>query len=155
MKGQVVFEFIFAAFILFAIVIYTINYLSINMNSFHSNFLSNQVESKAMQVSEVLMNNPKVGLVDEWPYLSDQKMSDFNLTCYKEVSYFKLLENFSMIEYFPEKIWRHMDIVVKSSNGKVYVDCDRMPSGNITKGVVTRYGLLPSNEIASVEISVW
>lgn len=162
MKGQLVFEFVIAALMLFAIIIYTINYLTINSNLYHERFLSNMLESKAMQVSEILMNDPVNGIVDEWPLLDTAKMSAFNDSC--DDDYVSMLYNFSMIDDFPYTELHHMSVVVNGTDGQVYVDCGRTPPTipviwyqAASKATVTRYGYVPPPEdkLATIEVVVW
>lgn len=163
MKGQLVFEFVMAMFILFAIIIYAINYLSINMNMYHANFLSNFLEGRAVQISEVLLNDPANGLVSEWPLLSIERMRDFNESCYSDDGYIQLLYNFSLIEDIPYTELHHMSVLVNSTDGREYVDCGRTPPEDIamwhriaSTATVTRFGFVPAdNKIATVEVVVW
>lgn len=155
MKGQLVFEFIIAAFILFGIILFVINSLAANMNVYHSNFLSNFLESRAMQIGEILMNDPKNGLVDEWPVLNEAKMSSFNSSC--NSNYIQMLMNFSMIEALPYPSLHHMHVLVNATDGQEFVNCGRVPPTNITTATVTRFGVVPSptDKIAVIEIRVW
>jgi len=161
MKGQLVFEFVIAIFILFGIIIYAIDYLSTNMNTYHARFLSNFLESRAIQISEVLLNDPVNGIVSEWPLLDKTKMQDFNHTCY--YNYLDVLYNFSMIEDLPYTQLYHMHVQVNSTDGYEYVVCGRTPPENITiwhhiasRATVTRFGFVPAdNKIATIEVVVW
>jgi hypothetical protein len=154
MKGQMVFEFIIAAMILFAIVIYIINYISYAAGIYHSDFISSYLESRALQVSEVLMSDPEKGLVTEWPLLSQGRMSSFNVTCNQK--YLELLDNFGLREQLPYSKTYHLSVLVVSSSGKKYVDCGRTPPEKVTSAMVTRFGMLPSRrELAMVEVAVW
>jgi hypothetical protein len=164
MKGQLVFEFVIAAFILFAIVIYSINYMAISMNRYHERFLSNFLESRSLQISEVLMNDPVNGLVSRWPLLDMQKMDDFNRSCYTDDGYLDMLYNFSMIEDIPYTELHHLHVLVNATDGEEYVDCGRSPPQNITamhyiasSATVTRFGYIPppENKIAMIEVVVW
>jgi len=154
MKGQLVFEFVIAALILFTIVIYTINFLSSTVGNYHSRFLSSFLESKALLISEIVMNDPSGGIVSEWPLLSPERMTDLNDTCRNEEGYYQILQKLGLVEEKPYEIYHHMNILVREG-GIEYVNCGRLPPGNMSKAVVTRYGLLASNEIAPVQITVW
>ena len=162
MKGQLVFEFVIAALMLFAIIIYTINYLSINSNLYHERFLSNILESKAMQVSEILMNDPNNGIIEQWPILDMVKMTSFENDC--DTDYVGMLQDFSMIDNEPYTELHHMSVVVNSSDGTLYLDCGRSPPSipiiwyrAASKAMVTRFGYLPPpvDKIATVEVIVW
>ncbi|MCK5016115.1 MAG: hypothetical protein KAS32_03505, partial [Candidatus Peribacteraceae bacterium] len=56
MKGQMVFEFIIAGLFFFAIIVYSMNYLSVNVNNFKGDFHQNLIQSKAIQISEIIMS---------------------------------------------------------------------------------------------------
>ncbi len=81
MKGQFIFEFIVAALMFFMIILFAINYLNINVSDFEGRFYKDEIQSKALWVSEVLTNpSSNITLVDEWPYFNSTKISDFNDT---------------------------------------------------------------------------
>lgn len=155
MKGQLVFEFVIAAFILFGIILFTINSLSANMNLYHTNYVSNFLESRALQITEVLMNDPKNGIVDEWPMLNENKMTNFNSSCNGD--YINMIINFSMIEDLPYPSLHHMHVLVNATDGQEFINCGRVPPANITKATVTRFGFVPppTDKIAIVEVRVW
>lgn len=155
MKGQLIFEFVIAAFILFGIILFTINNLSDYMGLYHTNYQSNFLENRAMQISDILMNDPVNGIVDEWPVLSEAKMDSFNSTCNGD--YINMLVNFSMIEDLPYPSLHHMHVLVNSTDGQEFVNCGREPPTNITTATVTRFGMVPppTDKIAIMEIRVW
>ncbi|MBN2330800.1 MAG: hypothetical protein JXC85_03215 [Candidatus Aenigmarchaeota archaeon] len=155
MKGQLVFEFVIAAFILFGIILFSINNLASYMNLYHTNYLSNFQEGRAMQISEILLNDPKTGIVDEWPVLNEAKMGYFNTTCSSD--YINLLMNFSMIEDLPYPSLHHMRVIVNATDGQVFVRCGREPPSNITTATVTRFGFIPppTDKVAIIEVRVW
>jgi hypothetical protein len=155
MKGQLVFEFVIAAFILFSIILFVISNLSENMNLYHVNFISNFLESRALQISEILLNDPVNGIVDEWPVLNEQKMASFNASCNDD--YINMLVNFSMIEDMPYPNLHHMHVLVNATDGQEFINCGRTPPANITKATVTRFGFVPPSpgKIALVEVIVW
>ena len=155
MKGQLVFEFVIAAFILFGIILFVINSLAANMNVYHGNFKSNFLESRAMQISEVLMNDPMNGIVDEWPVLNEVKMASFNTSCNGD--YINMLINFSMIESLPYPSLHHMRVLVNATDGQEFVNCGRVPPANISTATVTRFGVIPppTDKIAVILVRVW
>jgi hypothetical protein len=157
-KGQLVFEFLMAVLILFGIIIYTVNFLFANMNLYHSQFMSNFLESKALQISEVLMNDPTMGFVSAWPHLDTGKISDFDLNyCQSgdpDPYLFKLLPDYELFEPVPYFRYHHVRITVESPTSTL-LDCGRTPPGKVSKSRVTRFGYLPSAEIANVTVIVW
>jgi len=154
MKGQIVFEYVIAVFILFSIIIYSINVLSTIVSGYHSRFLNSFMESKALQISEVLMNDPKNGVVKVWPQLDTDKMTAFDQTCRDTDGYMDLLKAFGLMESEPYEVYHHMNIVINQSTTK-FVDCGRSPPEKMNKAVVTRFGVLPSNKIATMQVIVW
>jgi len=155
MKGQMVFEFVIAALILFTIVVYVINFLASAMGAYHSRFSGSFLESKAIQISEVLMNDPVEGLSYEWPQLDAEKMADFDAGCQDVDSYIALIGDFGLVENEPFEIYHHMSIMVNSTDGTSYVDCGRTPPEMMTRSVVTRFGVLPSGGLATIQVMVW
>ena len=101
MKGQMVFEFVIAAIILFTIIIYVINFLSSIMGVYHSRFSGSFLESKAIQISEVLMNDPVEGLSYEWPAFDGERMSDFDAECQDADGYMALIKQLGLVENEP------------------------------------------------------
>jgi hypothetical protein len=162
-KGQLVFEFIIAAFILFAVIIYVLNFLSITVNQMHESFLASIMEGKALQISEVLMHDPVNGLASEWPMLSKAKMESFNTSCSDVDGYKNLLESFGVVEKTPQSEMHHVRILVNESAGREYVKCGYNPppvAGLMyrvsSKATATRFGFVPEDDtIATVEVVVW
>ncbi len=155
MKGQMVFEFVIAALILFTIIIYVLNFLSSMMGVYHARFVGSSLESKAIQVSEVLMNDPVEGLSQEWPRLDGEKMSDFDAECQDADGYMALIKQFGLVENEPFEMYHHMNIMVNATDGTGYVNCGRTPPARMTRSVVTRFGILPSGGLATVQVMVW
>ena len=153
MKGQLVFEFVIAALILFFVVIYTINYVSDSMNLYHASFVSNYFESRSIQVSDVLLNDPVNGIVREWPLLSMGKMSGLENLC--DNDYYLVLERFDLDRKASYDRPLHLYVSVDSINGTNYMVCGSVPPPRTEKATTTRFGLLPSSDIARVEVTIW
>ncbi|MBN2043226.1 MAG: hypothetical protein JW754_05490 [Candidatus Aenigmarchaeota archaeon] len=98
MKGQFIFEFIVAALMFFMIILFAINYLNINVSDFEGRFYKDEIQSKALWVSEVLTSpTSNITLVDEWPYFNSTKISLFNDTyCGSKVSFDGLKKRLNM-----------------------------------------------------------
>ena len=152
MKGQIVFEFVIASLILFSIVFYTIGYVSSSFDFYHFNYISDKMESSALRISGLLLNDPEIGIVGEWPMLSLSKMEDFDDDC---SDYPGLLEKLGLKEKSPYIRFRQMNITVTDTDGLNYISCGRTPRDDVGKATVTRFALAPSGKIARIEISVW
>ncbi len=81
MKGQFIFEFVVACLMFFMIIVFAINYLNLSVSDFSGRFEGDEVQAKALWVSEVLTNpGSNMSLVDEWPYFSPSRIEDFDDT---------------------------------------------------------------------------
>jgi len=163
-KGQMVFEFIIAAVLFFAVVIYTINYLNSAVTFYSSNFHSNVLHTKAMQVSELLLRNPGVwaagtpsvlGLASgslDWPALDSVKIQ--NLETYCEENYIELLD---IIGFYPKN---KVMIMINETGPDATInllDC-RPTTGvpeDITLAHIKRFAVLEDKSSLSVDVWVW
>ena len=107
MKGQMIFEFMVAAVIFIGIVLYIIMYMSGSIGSFSSEAHSNFLETKAVQISELLVKSPGVwddgvpvqpGLALDWPVLDPVKVGDFQAYCQDEGNTDDLQEKLGLVE---------------------------------------------------------
>jgi hypothetical protein len=159
MKGQLIFEFIIAGLIFFIIIIYTINYLNFNVSDFRDKFYQNRLQSKAFQVSEILMSGQtNLSLTDDGSF-NQSKIYMFNLTYCGDANYKKLAEAFYMYEtttfgILPNNIKIGLSI---PESGVVLLDCG--PANiprllNMTKAEVGRVGFY-EGKIAKLGVTVW
>ena len=159
MRGQFVFEFLIAGLIFFTIVVYTISYLNVNVSDFKSKFYHNRLQSKAIQISEVLMGGGS--------YLSIADSSEFNLTKIQEfnITYCNLSEISTYQNLVNDLHLKEKTVYgVFSDNIKIYLyllspieillDCGPMIPRNITKAEVGRVGVF-NGEMAKLEVVVW
>lgn len=162
MKGQLVLEFIIAGLIFFAIIVYTINYLNVNVSDFRVKAHQNRLQTKALQVSEILMGNGPMGLADGF-VLNETKLRAFNNSyCKDNAAYMRLVEDLYLYEknsfgIFPDDI--KLEIL---NNDGVFFECGPLTAGgvikqvprNITKAEAGRLGVL-AGETARLEVVIW
>jgi hypothetical protein len=159
MKGQLILEFVVAGLIFFAIAIYTINYLNVNVSDFSGKFYQNYLQTKALQISEILMNDASsLGLTDNAEF-NITKIQSFNSSyCNPSGDYKNLAEELHLYQktvfgLLPNDV----RIEMNTSTGATLLDCGpiRTPR-NITRAEVGRVGVLQDGgEIANLRIVVW
>ncbi|MFH1364868.1 MAG: hypothetical protein ABIH52_04425, partial [Candidatus Aenigmatarchaeota archaeon] len=133
MKGQMVFEFVIAAVLLFGIIIYSITLLNTNVSQFRSDSYQNDLEVRAMQMSEMLVHNMGdysnpdsilLGLASNWSNISLVDVDNLKTSCDDPNEYAKLLDNFNLLEspYMSSKSNYDFRIIVQNTTD-VLVDC--------------------------------
>ena len=94
-KGQAVFEFVISTILFFAVIFYVLNFLNVTIFTFNSEYTNAILESKSLQISELLVKDKGlwdsgepsiVGLASEWPVLEEGKITDF-------INYCNIFEN--------------------------------------------------------------
>lgn len=156
MKGQMVFEFIIAGLIFFTIIIYSINYLNFNVSDFRSKFYQSRLQSKAFQVSEILMSEKTEISLMSGNSFNHSKIGTFNTTYCGDANYKKLAAAFYMYEtasfgILPNDL--RIELSVPAS-GLVLLECGpRMPR-NVTKAEIGRIGLYGGN-VTRLGVTVW
>ena len=159
MKGQLVFEFVIAAMFFLAMIMYTINYLNNTVFLYSSDYYANTLESKAWQVSEILMRNrgvwsgdppnmvPSViGLAGDWPVINESKILSLNQFC---VNYRSDLMN--LLDIDPELHGIRIEI---NESGSILAACGSLPEG-IQNAEVTRFGVSESGKLLRVRVWYW
>ncbi len=169
MKGQMIIEFIIAAVMFFGVILFTINYLNTEVSVYSSDYFINEVESKSVQVSEMLLHNPGiwmddgsamiVGLSDEWPIINATKIEKMkSYYCSPEGRYTELLEKFDMkikLLYGGEWInrWLRIYVNIEGPDGSLLV-CGEEPSvGTVAK--TTRMAVMEDGTRVNVTVSAW
>jgi hypothetical protein len=156
MKGQFIFEFLVAGIVFFAIILYMINYLNVNVLDFKNRFYMDELESKALKVSEMLTGEKSnLSLVDRWPVFSESKIKDFNDYC--KDNYDKLVRDLDLWERTvygerPHKV----KIKINTTSGSL-LDCGpaNLPdSASIAEA--ERFGVLnTAKELIILKVFVW
>jgi hypothetical protein len=162
MKGQLVFEFLVAGFIFFAILVYTINYLNVNVSDYRNNFYQNWLQSKAIQISDILLKGESTLSLSSGQELNMTKIQLFNADyCpLQNGSYSKLIDDFYLYEKtnFGDVVSKDVIIQLSSPSGML-IDCRSkvgMFPSNITKAEIGRVGIIGSTkEIAKLRVIVW
>lgn len=169
-KGQMVFEFIIAAVLFFTIILYVINYLNVNVSAFSSGFYVDDLESKAVQISELLVHNKGkwtgvtpvvVGLAEEWPVLNSTKIQWLNNSCSDAAGYIDLLGKFDLVEkpYLIEKPRYDMKIHIKNETGALLLDCAspyrRDLPQNISVANMERFAVSEYGSVLIIDVWVW
>ena len=174
MKGQMVLEFIISAVMFFAVILFTINYLNNEVSVFSSDYFTNEVESKAVQVSELLLHSPGVwksdgsaeaiGLSDEWPVLNMTKVDYMEqYYCSSDNRYNELLEMLDMkikLLYGGEWInrWLRLYIRIVALDGEeLLLECPangyEPESGTVA--TMRRFAVLEDGRRVSLTVSAW
>jgi len=154
MKAQMVFEFVLATILFFAVVFYIINYLSFSMDAFGRSLYSDRLESRVVQISELLVKNRGVwegydpvvlGLAKDWPVLSYDKIQGLNQTC---------AENYSRIIELLDLGQHSIRIQInESGKGEPLVDCGQFSLG-VSRAGVKRFALSEGNEVLVVGVGI-
>jgi len=154
MKGQFVFEFIIAGVIFFAVVLYTINYLSFNVSDFSSRFYQNRMQSKAIQIAEILMSGESGFSMADNLRFNLTKIQRFNSTYCGDLNYGKFVRDFYLYENTVYGISPNNARVGLFTRSSVILDCGpRMPR-NTTKADIERVGLY-QGEMAKLRVTIW
>jgi hypothetical protein len=172
-KGQMIFEFIIAAVLFFGIVFYVINYLNIEVGVHSGRYFTNELENKAVQVSEFLMHDPGIwlsgeegppvvdpspvviGLSDGYPMLNSTKINYLSKTCANDYS--TILDKLDMgIEvYGGGGRWLKAVIIINDiMTGNTLVQCGYEPV-NVTYAEVNRIGVTEDGKFVNVTVGVW
>ena len=164
MKGQLVFEFVIATLFFLVIVIYTITYLNTTVFAFSDNHYSSMLENNAWQVSEVLvtregvwtgtapnMNPEELGLAEDWPVLSEDKIESLNTWCMAPGIEEGLAE---LLDVNPEIHGTAIEIFENTAAGELNIlTCGTQP-GRVPHAMITRFGVKDTNGNL-LKIMVW
>jgi len=159
LKGQLVFEFIVATLFFLAIIMYTINYLNSTVFLYSSDHHINILESKAWQISEVLVRSQgdwsgspplALGLANEWPELDEDKISDLETLCQSSMNdVIRLLNVDSQMHWIALEVNKSL-----GSGGETnLLECGSLPSG-IQNARVTRFGISDMDQ-KLLKVTVW
>ncbi|MEM5871581.1 MAG: hypothetical protein QW051_01775 [Candidatus Aenigmatarchaeota archaeon] len=155
-KGQLVFEFVIAGIVFFTILFFSINYLNSNSLTFRENAYQNYLQTKSLQISEILTNeNSSLSLVDSSGF-SQNKIDVFNNTfCKTSDGYKKLLKDLNLYKDVSSiQIPNNIKILLITEDEKILLDCGLNNPKNIQKAEITRINLY-NNKIAKLNVVVW
>ncbi len=159
MKGQFVFEFLIAGLIFFVIVVYSINYLNVNVSDFKSKFYQNRLQSKAIQISEVLMKGSSSLSLAEDSEFNLSKIQEFNNTYCDPTdinTYKNLVKDLYLYEKTSYGLFQN-DVgidLINSTSGETLLDCGLRLPRNTTRAEIGRLGIL-DEEIMKLRVVVW
>ncbi len=153
-KGQMVFEFIVAAVFFLAIIMYVINQLNFAVSLYGNEYMMNTLESRAIEISEILVKNPGVwdnqspvspGLAVEWPFLNLTRIGWMDSYCndnYTDLG--------KMMGVGPEL---HGFRIAITDGGNI-MECGQLARGRIN-AVVERIALSESGSLLRVTVWTW
>lgn len=163
LKGQLVFQFIVAATVFFSIVLFIITYLNNIVSSFSNDFFMDVLQSKAVEVSEILVHDPGmwgangpeiVGLADSWPVLNSTKIG--MLVSYCHGNYTGLLQKLGLeeklTEYAQERIL-NVNIKIVQANTRL-LDCGPDPP-SVRTGNMERFAVSGNGGLLRIDVAVW
>jgi hypothetical protein len=163
-KGQMVFEFMIAAVLFFSIVIYVISYLNTNVDAYATEYYLNDLENKAVQISELLVHNRgywesdipyMIGAEKEWPVLNRTRIADINRTCNEDYVNFLRRLDLEEINFYGTRLYK-VRIVIDDLDGETnLMDCGMEPGYVFQNAYVQRIALSDDNNILKIGIWVW
>jgi len=152
-----VFEFIVATVFFLAIIMYVISHLNLTVSVYGNEYHTNSLESKAIEISEMLVKNPGVwnnqiplspGLALEWPVLNQTKIMWLCLYCntnYEELA--KTMNIDSAVHGFQIEI-------TEDGNPLTLLGCGQLARG-IINAEVERIALSESGNLLRVTVWTW
>lgn len=155
MKGQLIFEFLIAGLIFFAVIIYTINYLNVSTSEFKEKFSQSRLQSKAVQIAEILMDSESgLSMADDLKF-NLSKIQEFNNTyCPPQGNYTKLALDLYLYEKNEFGLFANNAKIELFKNDAIVLDCGPAIPRGLTKAEMVRVGLL-QGEIAKLRVVVW
>jgi hypothetical protein len=158
MKGQLVFEFVIAGIIFFSVVLYAMNYLNTNVSVFRERFYADRLQSKALQISDILGNeNSPLGIVERPLVFDTERIENFNSTYCGYDGYGGLREDFELVEKtaYGERL-HNVNIILATVTGTPLLQCGYTVPAGTEKAEVERFGILDeNNELVRMKIVVW
>ena len=154
-KGQMAFEFIVAVILLIGVVFYVINYLNTGIFAFSKESKINDMESRALQASNILLYGPgvwagqepkQVGVAIVWPVVNNTKLS--YLEDYCATNYANLIERLDLVG-------KKVSIIVDDSSGANVISCGPNLPGSVLHSYVKRFALSENGKILVFNMWVW
>jgi len=166
MKGQMIFEFIIAAVMFFSIVFYVLNYLNVEVGGYSSDYFVNELENKAVQISELLMHNPGIwytddntadviGLSGRYPVINVTKAAMLDTYCNSNYGDFLDKLDMGLSTPYGGKLMNTMIILNKTNvEDNPLIECRYEPE-NVTFVRVERFGITEEGDVVKLTIGVW
>jgi len=152
-----VFEFIVAAVFFLAIIMYVINHLNLTVSLYGNEYQTNTLESRAIEISEILVKNPGVwdnqvplslGLALDWPVLDQAKISWLDSYC--DTNYGDLADIMNL-DY---NVRGFQIEITEDNNPSTLLRCGQLARG-IINAVVERIALSESGNLLRVTVWTW
>ncbi len=158
-KGQFVFEFLIAGVIFFAVVLYAMNYLSANVSDFRGKFYMDKLQSKALQISSILLNEKSpMGVVESPHVFNMSKIDGFDTKyCGATGDYTLLRKNLDLIEKtdYGERV-HNINITLTKASGVPLLSCGYTVPGGARKAEMQRFGILNEDRgLVILKMVVW
>lgn len=161
-SGQMIFEFIVASILFFTIIFYVIGFVSGSVTVASTDLQSNIIESKAVQISEIIVRTPgkwevgipiSAGLVSDsrgWPFLSSQKIQ--NLGSYCGPGHDALRSSFGLMDV--GGYGRSYELSIRITRGNTTIlDCGAVREGEM-EAAVRRFGVAENGDLLAVDVVV-
>jgi hypothetical protein len=155
------FEFIVAVLVFFSIIFFILNYLGAAVQSYDTGFFQEDMESKASQISELMVMNKGVwieaepvvlGLSRDWPVLNSTKIQWLSVYCSYPANYTKLMNSLGVHPRSMVKI----QVNGTRADGSPYelATCNiREPVGSKVES--KRFALNESGGTVVVSVKIW
>ena len=160
-----VFEFLVAAIVFFSIMFYIINFVSASFTDSSSTAYTDSLNSKAMQISELLMHTEgtwtptltSLGLEHEWPLIANNKINSLNQECTANPTLVKQLLGLTEARYDREY---NYNITMKTVSGASLLNCGskrtQMASGHSKRiGVLYFPSTGTTGDEVVLDVFVW
>lgn len=150
MKAQMTIEFVVAAVLFFSLILYIMLYLNSSISEYREEFYVDELQSRAIQISDMLLHDNVVGVSGGYPVISLSRINSLQQRC--DNYYPNLLSDLDL---------RHHRIKIQineSDTGNAILDCPSVISipEMATKVSVMRFGVLDTtNEAAIVNLWIW
>jgi hypothetical protein len=150
MKAQMAIEFVVAAVIFFSLILYVLTFMNSSISEYRDEFYVNDLQSRVIQISELLVHDSVVGISGGYPVVSSSRINSLQQRC--DDSYPNLLVDLDL---------RHHRIKIQvneSDTGNAILDCPGVISRpeTATKVSIMRFGVLDTtNEAVILNLWVW
>lgn len=144
------FEFVIAAVIFFSLVLYTMIYLNSALSEYRGEFYVNDLQSRAIQISDLLLHNREIGISAGYPYINSSRVNSLSMICNN--NYPDFLMDFDLRNH------RIKIEINESDTGNIILDCPSIISipPKVTKVNMMRFGVLDTtNKTAILNLWIW
>ncbi len=145
---------------LFAVIGFIVLFVKDEINVFSNNFQNEEMNSKAIQVSQAILNpHSKYNIVTKWPEYSHAKMNDFNSDCNNPLTYKLIIDSYGLYK-ITEGVRRDLRLKVLAIDlitGDRIIDCGSMPTDLLERPPifeVRRIGI-DSDTKNPIELKMW